>query len=535
MKYLFIDGWCDFSVITDGYRENAINPIMLLYATSLKNEGSTVEYMDAAHKDFEVNTLFEIVKKEEINCIIFYATLDNIHSLTRLVSNQTALGNIRLYALSVNEDLSSIIGSVPMINIIYDERKEWKRNQELFFEICKITKNKSGNNDYRLNYDFYPSIVNKNAIINIGSGCNAKCTHCIIHESVMVYRDIDCIMADLDSLFAREVNYFHIANHSFTCSREFVEVFCKKLIGKKSKYNFAWSCVIIPEFFIDKTDLLPLMADANLKKVEIACENGSEKIRNDLGLKYSLVDLENIINHIREARIPVIAAHFIIGTQSESLLSLEETRSLIMRILYLCDYLSDIYLHPYFPEKESYSSICDKIIKKRIDFVCNTDTLHIYELKEKVNELYKEIYSAKKENISKVPLKIQYDYFNLARIYGITTQIYKELIEKSSKMSFFTNKTLHDHSFFSWEVEDSLDTYTPYFFTTRYIPDVELNEDYSNLSLALLSYVKKGLTVKEICEVIQRGSNGTIKKDFIVSTLIDWQNQFNLIFVKYLE
>lgn len=38
MKYLFIDGWCDYSIITDSYRENQINPIFISYATILQNE-----------------------------------------------------------------------------------------------------------------------------------------------------------------------------------------------------------------------------------------------------------------------------------------------------------------------------------------------------------------------------------------------------------------------------------------------------------------------------------------------------------------
>lgn len=534
MKYLFIDSWCDYSIITDFYRENQINSFFLSYATIIQRLNISVSCLDTKETDFTKEKLFSLIKKEKFEKIFFYVNIDNIHSLLRVQLN---IKNTDIVFLSVNEDLSLMLANEKHIKYVnHDERFSFELNVNKFLKICNIMID--SNEVYYeipLNYSLCKSLLKKTILLNVGTGCKGGCEFCTISNSQLIYRNIDNIMVEIKSLLSQGVKYFHIMNHSFSCDRFFIETFCMEIRKIAQDYDFYWSCYIIPSFFINHLDLFPIMVEAKLGKIEIGCESGSKNILEGFNLTHSNSDVEKIINEAINSKIPVVGCHFIIGSKNETYESLNETKDFIIKILELSYSLCDIYIHNYFPERDLHSKIYDQIIKKRRGFVSGSNCLSILELNKYKRILHKSINSKRKELVEKVPIKILHQHYQIKK-YNITTQIFKKHIEKSLLMMLFKRKDADKNNiFFSWEIADSIDTYTPIYYDPTYIQLEELNEDYSNLNRIILYYLKEYITVKELIDITCKSTNNIINRNHILSFLNELENNKKLFYSKYLN
>jgi radical SAM superfamily enzyme YgiQ (UPF0313 family) len=314
---------------------------------------------------------------------------------------------------------------------MFDERISLERNFLTFLEVLNIIPDFGCIEKHTTNYSLEKNFRKKTAVINIGSGCKAKCRFCTIADTKLIYRPVDVLMQEITSLLNMGVKYFHVANHSFSCDRKFMKDFCTKLMDMIFSYDFAWSCFVVPSFFVDNIDLLPLMAKSNLKKIEIGCESGSEILLSEMNIKHSSSDIEKIIAAAIFENIYVFSAHFNLGSPKESVKSLTETKDLILKLLDLTTALCDIHLHCYFPETTCFESVFDEIVNKRSDFMCESELLTIEELNRYRKQIHIAIKSRKNELKSKVGLRKQYVIFMLEKKYNITSQTGRDYFSKT--------------------------------------------------------------------------------------------------------
>lgn len=447
------------------------------------------------------------------------------------------LKDIDVIFLSINEDLSLLVKNDESMKYInYDENYSFAYNIDIFLNCCNIKFDTNNNySEIYTNFSLYENCTEKSILINIGSGCKGECAFCNISDSQSVFRNIESIIAEIKSLLDIGVKYFHIANHNFSSDHSFIETFCKEIKKIVQEYDFYWSCFIIPGFFRNNIDLFPLMVEANLGKIEIGCESGSENILNDFNLKHSNSDVEKIINEAICAGVPVIGCHFIIGSKNENTTSLNETKEFIMKILDFSSSLCDIYIHSYFPEKDLHDRIYYDVIKKRHGFISNSNDLDILDLNKFRKTIFQSVSSKRKELAGRLPLKILYKHYQLSK-YKIKTQVFSYYIIKSLLITFFIRKESTGNGiFFSWEITDSIDNYTPIYYDPTYIQLEELKEDYSNLNRIILYYLKKHLTVGELIGIIQKITGNTIGKSYIIQFLKELESGKKLFYSKYLN
>lgn len=394
------------------------------------------------------------------------------------------------------------------------------------------------NNQYNLNTDFslIRNIQEKTITINTGTGCKGKCKYCNINDSKILYRSLDIIIEDIRTVLSLGIKYFHIINHNFACERDFVEKFCSKLIEIGTEYDFAWSCFIMPNFIINNLDLIELMTEAKLKRIEIGCESGNEKLLAKNGIYHSLMDVESIINSAMVAKIPNIVLHFMIGMPSETKKSLLETKEFIMRLLYLTTALCDIHLHCYFPEKLPINNKYEDICQKKREFIQGSKALSTLELSMYKKDMLKEINATKNELRKNIPVKTLYEQFELEHNYNIKTQTQKEFIRRTQRYMVFTIKNESFNTYYSWEIEENLDDYTPVFFTQKqYLPEEKLKSDLSNLNIVLINYILSGFSLGEIVSLLNQESSGKVNKQTIISILNVWEMNLELNYRKYLK
>lgn len=535
MSYLFIDKWVDFSELNDNSRGNVTNPILLLYASLLRAHSKKVFYVNANDNTITRNKLISFVEKEKIKTIIFYTHTDNINAILRLELSNIIKG-VNLILLSINENLKNLTKKYSCKLIQFDERLSLENNFVTFLNALNIVVDFERVKRNIIDYSLEKDIRKKTNLISIGSGCRAKCCFCNIAGSELKYRQIDIIIKEITSLLDKGVNYFHLTNHSFSCEREFMYDFCMKLSDLARSYDFSWSCFVIPGFFINNIDLLPLMSKSNLKKIEIGCETGSEVLLSEMNIRHLNADIEKIIITSIAENIPVISAHFVLGTPKENIESLNETKDFILKLLDLTSASCDIHLHSYFPENAPYENIFDKIANKKNDFVSGSETLTIEELNEQKKQIYTAIRSKRKELKSKIDLQKQHELFILEKKYNIVTQIGRDIISKTSNYVLFEKKESFENAFFSWEIPNGRFDYSLLLNNFGFFVSQEkLSSDYSNFHEILDNYIRCGYTINEIIEHMGRESNGGLTKETVCSVLNQFENHLRLYYVKYLN
>lgn len=529
MRYLLVDGWGDYSLISGNNRINNLNPLFLQLATLLKQIGNNSFYWDARDNGFTKNRLNDFINKHNIEYLIFYANIDNVNSIKR---NELEIDSM---IFSINEDLSSIVSSNKYKYFNFDEKNGLEKNFISLFALLDIELDSELIRITPIDYSLCEIKRDKTVQINIGNGCARKCNFCSISNSLESFRDIASVMQEIDSLLKQGVKYFHIMNHNFASNRNYIIELCHFLIKKSIKHTFSWSCYITPSQFIDKLDLLELMSKSNLKKIEIGVESGSKKILKSLNLDYSINDIEKIVCEIVSFKIPIIGVHFLVGSLNESISTLEETKLCISRILFLTGGFSDIYLNCFFDENQEYPSIVDTILRKKSGFVNKTKYLSCEFLNAYLIKLEKEIDILRKEMISKSSLESKFYQYDVYDKYKIVSQAYRNYIQKTWYETMFRRKSVYKHIYFMWEIETVIGDYVPRLSYIHYIPNEAIKNDMSNIYIVLFNHIRQGYTVNELAEIIANETNGKFDKNALLCTLKEMENNYPLYYTKLLK
>lgn len=534
MSYLFIDKWADFSDLNDNTRENAISPIFLMYTSVLRDHNNKVHYINWNDNELTKSKLLEFIENNKIETIIFHVNIDNISSVS----------NFKLSCLDDKIDYVFLVDDKNLIHetidkkvkiIFFDEKLDIKDNLTIFLENFGIIVNVETLEKCMIDYTFERIIKKKTVLINIGSGCKAQCNFCNIANSVPKYRSINIIMKEIISVLDRGVKYFHVSNHSFSCDREFMKLFCERLIDLTYSYDFIWSCYIIPSYFINNIDLLPLMKKANLKKIELGCETGSALLQDKMNIQHSNANIEKIVTASIEANICMFSAHFILGSPKENMKSLVETKEFILDLINLTNSFCDICLHCYYPEIGNDNNVFNRMTNKKNDFVCPSESLSIENLNAQRRIIFTAIRSKMNELLCKTHLKEQYELFKLEKKYGVNLQILRDYYSKTRFYSSFLRKETIKQAFYSWEIPDERLDYTLIYNYGTFVVPEDLKADCSNFALVLENYIRSGYNVGKIVDIIEKETNGRVTKDVVYSAMDQLEEHLGLYYIKYLN
>lgn len=533
MNFLLIDGWGDYSVRSDDNRPSKTSPLFLYLANILITNNHNIRFIDARDFHFTYESLNEHLKYNGYDYIIFNTNVDNVDTVLR---SQSRIPNqaTKLYTYSINENFSDYIKNSKFKNLIFDERLNFKENAHNIYSSLFENAEVKFESSFVLNYHLYQDLKYKSVLLNIGTGCLRKCNYCGIGNSTVQYRDISNIMEEIKQLLDKGIQYFHISNHNFCQSKSFMEAFCKELIKRFHNRDFTWSCYILPEYFIEYIQLIPLMKEAKISKIEISCESGSCEILRQLNISDNTEQIKMITQTIMDNEIPLISYHFIMGSIFETVASLIETRKCIIELLEKTNYLCDIQINAFYPEYQDNPSIYQEIILKRTDFVVPSKSLSIEELKYSLSTLKKEIQVLRKANVPQIHLKRQHDFIR-AKDYGINSQVYIENLAYTPASFMYRKKMQTKYFYYSWEIKDNIEEYSPFILSSDYIKPEVLKNDFSNLDRVLLVQLKYGLTILELATWLKKESNGTLGYPDLLKVLNNLENQKRICYVKYLK
>lgn len=329
-----------------------------------KQQGYNVKIKQFTSEDPIVNTSLSILHDNNCHVVGFYVDSDNQWVVRRVI-----------IALKQREQIKCIIGGpqvtgngelalkrMPLVDIAIIGEGEQTLSEIIScenssFEVLKRIKgiafkddlghyHYTGSRPFVKDIDVY-SFPKRNEYsldnglefqtISTGRGCIGNCSFCFEgnkKENKLRLRSIDSVIEEVDYLVEHlgEHKYISFLDDTFIIYPERVRQLCAHLINK---YNgeIKWYCEARVDILKDNLDLLPLMKQAGLARVQLGGESGSQRILDAYNKKMTPEQLVHVVRAIFSAGIESIYINFIIGGAFETLETFNDTVELAKKLI----------------------------------------------------------------------------------------------------------------------------------------------------------------------------------------------------------
>lgn len=269
-----------------------------------------------------------------------------------------------------------------------------------------------------------------------GRGCMGRCAFCYEgskeHSSLRV-RSLESCLEEIDYLVETfKVKYLNIVDDTFILNRKRTELFCKRMIDKYHG-TLKWYCEARADVLAKNIDMLPLLRQAGLVKIQLGGESGCQEILDAYNKGITIEEMEFVIEQAVLASIPYVYVNFIIGGAFETEHTFSRTLDFSKKIMNIApghiEVSSSVFTptpgSPMYINPEKYGL---RIIDKRnirganCSFVfAETEQLNqykIWQLKNKFDNEINRTYTALLQKIDREQLK---QIYQLYIHYGIST------------------------------------------------------------------------------------------------------------------
>ncbi len=479
-RILFIDGIGDYSVIQKINRFRFSDYHILIFAKVFRDLDYNINILDARVEKFCKEYLYNKIDTFQPDYLIIRVTQDNFKHIERLkLESKLEKSQVILLTKNLGDGIIHFSGSHQIIDI--NERIPYqqmlKENVYRFLNIFNHY-NKNFDSTYFQNvtpsWDLVSTITNNTPAIYIGSGCDRSCSFCAIADSKVELRPVESVINEIKYLLDKNIQYFHIADHNFISNLNYVIELCERIIHNFKDRKFVWSCFIIPEFLLKDMEIVNLLIDSKLVRFELGIESGSNDILKKFCINPYNDSLMEIIRKAYDKNITSILANFIIGGPNENKTTIEETKTLIEQLIELAPGTIEFNLSYFYPEYGSrifidncnYDYISNPyVLQGSIKTTClfENSFLSREEIIEAKNQLVSHSIQLMKNSISKTNIKKRLAHIELSN-RGLTTQYFFHFFHKNSTFERYNLFKGHFNKF-SWEIENEIDDYAPYFLS----------------------------------------------------------------------
>ena len=392
-----------------------------------------------------------------------------------------------------------------------------------------------------------------------GRGCMGRCAFCYEggkeHTNLRV-RNIDSCLEEIDYLVETYgVKYINIVDDTFILNRKRTEEFCNRMIDKYQG-QIKWYCEARADILSKNIDILPLLKQAGLVKIQLGGESGCQEILDAYKKGVTIEQLEFVTQKIVEAGIPYVYANFIIGGAFETESTFDRTLNFAKKLMRIApghvEVSSSVFTptpgSPMYNNPDEYGL---KIIDKRCirgascSFVfAETEHLNqykIWQLRNKFNNEIEREYSLLLENISYEQLR---SIFYLSTKFSIDTPWSNLLKSKAHYRNYFEPLVRGGFYSFSEISIDDISSAIP-LRTTHLSSDgvafyrIKRSGEYvknNNLENALITLSAGKLTFQDIFNMIKSNpaftTEGVNILDECLSIYKDFEREFSVIWKK---
>ena len=545
-----------------------------------------VKYYNSFDKVSE--SLPELINKTSCRIVGFYVDSDNIwalRALTPLLKKSCPELHIILGGPQVTGDpygtmqlVSDVTcgiigeGENPFSKLIqsdaFDEKKLANINGLIYYNSSRkliVTNPQKQNPNIdefsypkREKYCLDPDKVTFSQLIT-GRGCMGRCAFCFEggreHTSLRV-RSIESCLEEIDYLInTYSVKYINIVDDTFILNRKRTEEFCNRMIDKYQG-QIKWYCEARADILSKNIDILPLLKQAGLVKIQLGGESGCQEILDSYKKGVTIEQLEFVTQKIVEAGIPYVYANFIIGGAFETESTFDRTLDFAKKLMHIApghvEISSSVFTptpgSPMYNNPDEYGL---KIIDKRCirgascSFVfAETEHLNqykIWQLRNKFNNEIEREYSLLLENISYEQLR---SIFYLSTKFSIDTPWSNLLKSKAHYRNYFEPLVRGGFYSFSEISIDDISSAIP-LRTTHLSSDgvafyrIKRSGEYvknNNLENALITLSAGKLSFQDIFNMIKSNpaftTEGVNILDECLSIYKDFEREFSVIWKK---
>jgi radical SAM superfamily enzyme YgiQ (UPF0313 family) len=187
-----------------------------------------------------------------------------------------------------------------------------------------------------------------------GRGCPFSCAFChqSTHKKRVRLRSMDRVFAEIRrNLDARpDLKYITVLDDTFTLNPGRVEAFCREMQQVRKERDLVWYCESHVHLLARWPEMIPMMAESGLIRLQIGVETGNEEILKLYGKQATPAEMEQVVAAAASAGIPQMATNLIIGGPMENDATIEVTAAFAERLLRLAPGVIDIltgFLRPY--------------------------------------------------------------------------------------------------------------------------------------------------------------------------------------------
>lgn len=467
--------------------------IILLDALPLKKNISDIIYESISinpdvifitNKTFQINNTYKIIQeiKKVISPIIIlggnHITVDPISPLEKGV-DFCIIGEGEASAVEIldaifyrqKEDYTYIKG-ITFKNkngkIIKTESREIFKEIDSFgipdwsiFDLDKYTEN------------IHIDRINNALPIMASRGCPYSCNFCSTYltwGNTVRYRTVGSIINEIKhNILNYNILNYHFYDDNLLFNRQWIEEFSKKII--EEQIHISWICLSRPEFILHNKDLLPLLKKAGCKGFELGFEAGDNVLYKNMNKQFEFSDFEKTYNILKKTNFGMIEFLLMNFYDGETLFTLYQSNKLVNslngRNFY---YLTSRYHSTPFPGTAFYD---------------------IYQQKG-------------------VLIAPSFDYFYAAYL----TFMPHTFLDSSTKGFYLEVNKIKRGYLFIWK---------EYKLINKEIITliIETIIGFDNLILIINNQMKKGVSIRELCEYIQNIVLKKINTDFSIKSIYE--------------
>jgi anaerobic magnesium-protoporphyrin IX monomethyl ester cyclase len=288
-----------------------------------------------------------------------------------------------------------------------------------------------------------------------GRGCHGRCAFCyegrqLAGEKRLRLHSTERCVEQFDYLAKQGDNcYICILDDSFVADHRRLREFCKELITRW-KGRVKWFCEARVDTLAKHPDLLPLMIEAGLIRVQVGGESGSQRILDIYRKGSTLEQLYTVVSNAKESGLLSIYANFIVGGAFETHETYDQTRDFALRLLRLapgCLEVGKSFYTPYpgTPMYEDPGAYGIEVIDKEVvtgqgddQVVCRTEQLSRMEIVELGHDFEKSVERLMTSLCADLPHAVTKRHFEANRDYRLSTDWYEIFCKIPSVFGYFT-------------------------------------------------------------------------------------------------
>lgn len=267
--------------------------------------------------------------------------------------------------------------------------------------------------------DFLGKIKFYNNIFLTGRGCPYKCSFCVEGniKSKFRLRNAELVEKDLRHyLKILKVKYFLIGDDTFTSNLKRVKEIAEILKKLRQEFDFVWFAEGRVNVLCNHPEMLQIMVDSGLYKLQLGIESGNQKVLDTYNKKITIEQIKKVVKQASKYSNLLIHGNLILGnpheTYNEFLQSIEFAKHLIKISEYKMDFACG-YLTPFVgtdirenPEKYGILILNEDFEHNSTSFTqitCKPDTISLNELQNLLSKTENEFTKYYRNNIWNLP------------------------------------------------------------------------------------------------------------------------------------